>query len=45
MMTGEAAGTAAALSVREGVAPRELDAGLLRETLEGAGVIVPRADD
>jgi hypothetical protein len=42
MMTGEAAGTAAALSVREGVAPRELDAGLLREALAGAGVILPQ---
>ena len=45
MMTGEAAGTAAALSVREGVVPRELDAGQLRETLDGAGVILPSADD
>ena len=41
MMTGQAAGTAAALSAREGVAPRALDAGLLREALAAAGVILP----
>jgi hypothetical protein len=45
MMTGQAAGAAAALSAREGVAPRELDAGQLREALDGAGVILPAADD
>ena len=31
--TGEAAGTGAALAVREGTTPRSLDVGLLRETL------------
>jgi hypothetical protein len=45
MMTGQAAGTAAALSVQEGVAPRELDAAQLRETLDEAGVILPGAED
>jgi hypothetical protein len=45
MMTGEAAGTAAALSVREGVLPRELDGALLRETLDDAGVLLPGIDD
>ena len=44
MMTGEAAGTAAALSAREGVAPRGLDTGLLRGELIAAGVILPSAD-
>jgi hypothetical protein len=41
MMTGQAAGTAAALSAREGVAPRELNAEGLRETLAAAGAILP----
>jgi hypothetical protein len=45
MMTGEAAGTAAALSVQEGVAPRELDPDHLLQTLDEAGVILPGADD
>jgi hypothetical protein len=45
MMTGEAAGTAAALSARENVTPRELDPAQLREALDGAGVILPGADD
>jgi len=31
--TGEAAGTGAALSVRQGTTPRALDIGLLRDTL------------
>jgi hypothetical protein len=41
MMTGQAAGAAAALSAREDVAPRELDVGLLREQLAADGVILP----
>jgi hypothetical protein len=45
MMTGQAAGTAAALSVREGVAPRELGSALLHETLDDAGVILPGVGD
>jgi hypothetical protein len=45
MMTGEAAGMAAALSAREGVAPRELDPTRLRQALDEAGVILPGADD
>jgi len=38
--TGEAAGTAAALAVRQGVPPRALDAALLRTTLKQQGAIV-----
>jgi hypothetical protein len=38
MAMGEAAGTAAALCADQGVAPRELDAGLLRKTLIAQGV-------
>jgi hypothetical protein len=45
MMTGEAAGTAAALSVREDVLPRELDARVLVDALDRASVILPAADD
>ncbi|MBR2860764.1 MAG: FAD-dependent oxidoreductase [Clostridia bacterium] len=37
-LTGQAAGTAAALSVKEGVAPRKLDINLLREKLSRDGV-------
>ena len=37
MATGEAAGTAAALAVREGVAPREVHVGRLRERLLAQG--------
>ena len=44
MMTGQAAGAAAALAAREGVAPREVEAGVLREALGAAGVILPGAD-
>jgi succinate dehydrogenase/fumarate reductase flavoprotein subunit len=40
MATGEAAGTAAALAVRDGVAPRELDVPRLRERLEAQGAIL-----
>jgi hypothetical protein len=38
--TGEAAGTAAALSIKQNVAPRELDVELLRSTLRNQGAIV-----
>jgi len=38
MITGQAAGTAAALSVREKVNPQELNVGLLQETLRKQGV-------
>ena len=38
MLQGQAAGTAAALSVLENVSPRNLDAGKLREKLRGDGV-------
>ena len=38
MVTGEAAGTAAALSVRAGVTPRALDVSALRRTLAANGV-------
>jgi hypothetical protein len=42
MAQGEAAGTAAALAVRQGVSPRRLDIGLLQETLLGNRVILMR---
>jgi hypothetical protein len=38
MSTGEAAGTAAALSVKERVSPRELDGKLVKNLLEKNGV-------
>ncbi|MBT3292233.1 MAG: FAD-dependent oxidoreductase, partial [Victivallales bacterium] len=40
MAMGQAAGTAAALSVREGLTPRELPAELLRDLLRRQGVIL-----
>ncbi len=40
MATGEAAGTAAALAVRGGVAPGAVDVTALRDQLRGAGAIV-----
>jgi len=40
MAMGQAAGTAAALSVREGLPPRELPAGLLRDHLLSQGVVL-----
>lgn len=41
MMTGEAAGAAAALAVQAGVTPRMLDVAALRAHLRGAGVLLP----
>lgn len=38
--TGQAAGTAAALSIKQGVRPRELEIDLLRKTLREQGAIV-----
>jgi hypothetical protein len=40
MATGEAAGTAAALALRAGVAPRELDVAALRARLVTQGAIL-----
>jgi hypothetical protein len=39
-LTGQAAGTAAAMAVREGTAVQDIDVGRLREKLEAAGVIL-----
>lgn len=39
-VSGQAAGTAAALAVRENVTPRRLDVGLLRSTLQKSGVFL-----
>lgn len=44
MATGEAAGTAAALAVRAGVAPRELDVGELQAALRAQGAILDLED-
>ena len=41
MSMGEAAGTAAALAVREGKRPRDLDIGLLQTCLRNQGVLLP----
>jgi hypothetical protein len=43
MTLGQAAGTAAALSLQRGVSPRRLDAGMLRERLVHDGVDLRRA--
>jgi succinate dehydrogenase/fumarate reductase flavoprotein subunit len=40
MASGEAAGTAAALAIKSGVEPRNLDVAALRQRLESAGAIV-----
>ncbi len=40
MMTGEAAGTAAALAAQAGIGPKQLDTARLRDTLRRAGAIV-----
>lgn len=40
MITGEAAGTAAALCINNGVPPNKLDIKLLRKTLKGNGVLL-----
>jgi len=42
MMTGQAAGTAAALCVEKGVEPRNLDTGILRARLKADGVLLPQ---
>ncbi|MCU0503933.1 MAG: FAD-dependent oxidoreductase, partial [Anaerolineae bacterium] len=44
MVMGEAAGAAAILSLHEEVAPRELDAALLREQLHRGGAILDEGD-
>jgi hypothetical protein len=44
MTYGEAAGTAAALCVRQGVTPRELDRKLLVATLKKQGAVLERAE-
>jgi len=45
LLCGQAAGTAAALSVANGIAPRELDIRQLQKTLRQAGVLLqPRPD-
>jgi hypothetical protein len=41
MMTGQAAGTAAALCAREDVSPGELNVGLLQDQLAAEGAILP----
>ena len=43
MAMGQAAGTAAALSVKQGVKPRQFDVGLLQKTLVEQGAYVKRA--
>jgi len=40
MATGEAAGTAAALAVRDGIGPKQLEVKLLQEQLENGGAIL-----
>ena len=40
MVMGQAAGTAAALSVKEGLPPRKLDVAMLQETLRESGAIL-----
>ena len=41
--TGEAAGTAAAMAVRAGISPREVDVPTLRQKLKDQGVILDLA--
>lgn len=40
MVTGQAAGTAAALAARSGVGPKQIDVGVLQDTLRRAGAIL-----
>jgi hypothetical protein len=40
MVTGQAAGTAAALAVQSGAGPKQLDVTKLRDTLRQAGAIL-----
>lgn len=44
MITGEAAGTAAALSLRDGISPRAVDVAALQQTLRAQGCILDEAD-
>ena len=44
MATGEAAGVAAALAVRGGVSPRQVDVDALRQTLRAEGAILDVGD-
>ena len=45
LICGQAAGTAAALAVQKGIAPKDLDAGQLRDRLQSDGVLLsPRPD-
>ena len=44
MITGQAAGTAAALSLEQGVSPREVDIGALQASLRAQGCILDEAD-
>jgi hypothetical protein len=39
---GQAAGTAAALAVKKGISPREMDHATLRKSLAGQGVPLPK---
>jgi hypothetical protein len=40
MVVGQAAGVAAALAVREGIAPRQVDVGCLQAALRAQGAIL-----
>jgi hypothetical protein len=44
MAMGQAAGTAAALSIATGRDPRDLDVGVLRDRLRAGGAILDLAD-
>jgi hypothetical protein len=38
---GEAAGTAAAIAIKQGISPRKVDYGILQSTLMKQGVLLP----